>query len=497
MADGFLSNIIKRVSGNGKSVAPTQTAGRGGATAYGGYLLQRERSPGLVGKQRYLTYSELLANTSIVAAGTRYFLNILGKSTWSVEPATDSEGKELAGAKEVADFVESCMSDMSTPWSKVIRRAAMYRYFGFQVQEWTAKRREDGKLGMLDVEARPQVTIERWDLDPGGTVLGCWQLSELMAQEAYLPRKKIIHISDDALNDSPEGLGLLRHLVKGAQRLNVYEVLEQIAYETDLRGIPIARAPLAELRAAEKNGKLEPGELTKMLSPLTRFLDSHIRNEKSGVMLDSKTYTTDDDKNAPSNVRLWEMELLQGNSTTSAEVAVAINRVNREMALILGAEHLLLGSDGTGSLALSQSKTSDFYMTVSSVQGDIKEAYNRDWVGAICTLNGIPKELWPVLKTEDVQFKDVEKMAVALKDMATAGAVMAPDDPAIGEMRDLLGLSRTPQEVIDRTMEESTLRTGAELEALSAKATAAMGKPPANSGDKGGKDIKRGESGEK
>jgi hypothetical protein len=499
MADGLFTNILKAVSPGRKAVAPTVTAGKGGATAYGGYLVERERSPSIAGKAKYRTYSDILANTSIVAAGTRYFLNILGKSSWSVEPATDSQGKELNGAKEVADFIESCMCDMTTPWSKVIRRAAMFRYFGFSIQEWTAKRRDvDGKLGMLDVEARPQSTIERWDLDDNGSVLGCWQLPELAAGEIYLPRKKIIHLVDDSLNDSPEGLGILRHLVKTVERLTAYEELEQVGYETDLRGIPIARAPLTQLREMERQGKLTAPEATKLLGPLTRFLGNHIRNEKSGLLMDSATFITTDDKQAPSNEKMWDVSLLQGDASGQGEVANAINRLNRELATVLGTDHLLLGSDGTGSLALGTMKVTDFYMTVTSCQNDIRDAYNRDFVGALCTLNGIPKELWPKLKTEDVQFKDVAMMATTLKDMAAAGAVLPPDDPAIGEMRDLLGLSRTPQEMLDREMENAALKTGAELEALTAKAQAAMGKPPADDKSKGkGKDVKSGEAGAK
>lgn len=494
MAQSWLQDIFKAARAPSKSVAPTVTAGQGGAVAYGGYLVTNEKSPQLQGRQKYRTYSEIMANTSIVAAGMRYFLNILGKQKWSVEPAQGLDGQALPGAQEVADFVESTMCDMTTPWSKVIRRASMFRFFGFSIQEWTAKRREDGKLGMLDVEARPQSTIERWDLDEGGTVLGAWQIPELSATELYLPRKKVIHLVDDALNDSPEGLGILRHTVRAAERLKAYEELEEIAFETDLRGIPIARAPLAALRDAEKSGKLTKSEVLKLLLPFEKFLNNHIRNRKSGMMMDSATFTTDDDKNAPSNVKQWDMELLQGSSTAQEAVANAIQRITRELALVLGTEHLLLGSDGAGSLALGNVKVADFYMIVASTLNDIVEGYNRDYIGPLMLLNGIPKELWPKFKTEDVQFKDIETMAAALRDMATAGAVLAPDDPAINEMRDLLGLSRVPKEVMDRTIEESAMRTGAELDAMEAKATALRtGKPAPGQEDK--TKVKSGETG--
>lgn len=490
--DDAVEAVDKAYQGNRKSVSPTQTAGRGGATAYGGYLVTREKSASLQGRQRYVTFSEMLANTSIVATGVRYFLNILSKQKWSVAPAQGLDGQPKPGAQEVADFVESCMCEMTTPWSKVVRRAGMYHFFGFSLQEWTAIRREDGKLGMKDVEPRPQSTIERWDLDEGGTVLGAWQIPELSATELYLPRKKLIHIVDDSLNDSPEGLGVLRHAVRNAERLKAYEELEEIAFETDLRGIPIGRAPLAAIRDAEKAGKIKASEVSKLLSPIENFLKNHVRNRKTGMLLDSTTYTTDDERQAPSNVKQWDMELLQGSSTAQEAVAKAIHRITRELALVLGTEHLLLGSDGSGSLALGNVKVADFYMVVGSVLGDIVEAYNRDYIAPLMLLNGIPKDLWPKFATEDVQFKDIETMAAALRDLATAGGVLSPDDPAINEMRELLGLSAVPKEIMERTIQEGALRTGAELDAMEAKADAlrnpkAGAEKPVKSGEAGSK----------
>src|SRR3546814_20251145 len=61
-------------------------------------------------------------------------------------------------------------------------------------------------------------------------------------------RAKIVYAVDDTLSDSPEGLGLFRHLAKTAYRLETFLSLEEIGFTTDLRGIPVARAPLGELR---------------------------------------------------------------------------------------------------------------------------------------------------------------------------------------------------------------------------------------------------------
>ena len=70
-----------------KKVGPTQTVGGGGTTIWGGYIESREKDSRLQGEKRYVTYSDLLSNVSIVAASVRWYLNLVAKVGWKVEPA--------------------------------------------------------------------------------------------------------------------------------------------------------------------------------------------------------------------------------------------------------------------------------------------------------------------------------------------------------------------------------------------------------------------------
>lgn len=419
--------------------APQKTIGVSGAAAYAGFLQSNEKDRRLIGREKYLTYSNMLANISIVAAGTRYFLNLTAKAQWSAEPADDSPE-----AVELAETIEDMMQDMATPWHRVVRRAAMYKFHGFSIQEWSAKRREsDGLLGMRDVEARPQVTIERWDLDASGTVFGVVQRSPQTQEEIYLPRGKLVYMVDDALNDTPEGLGLFRNLVEPADRLCRFQELEAFGYETDLRGIPLGRAPMAALQELVGAGKLTSADRDTILKNMRDFIQNHIKSPQIGLLLDSLTYAARDDAATPSAQKQWDMELMKGDSANSSEaVAEAIVRIQFEMARIMGVEGLLLGQGKTGSLALSKDKTHSFALLVDSTLSELTESFEQDWVEPIFQLNGWDMDLMPTLKTEATRYRDIEEVTGALVDMAQAGAILAPDDPAIGQVRDLLGLSK-------------------------------------------------------
>jgi hypothetical protein len=418
-----------------RTVLPTETVGHMGTAVYGGYVQSNEKQAELQGTERYRTFSELLADISIVAAGTRYFLNLVARSAWTLEPSDDDTDGKYA---ELAE--EMLTDDPRSSWHRIVRRAAMYRFYGFSTQEWTARRRDDGIITLADVAPRAQLTIERWDVDARGDVLGVIQRSPQDGSEIYLPRQKLLYVVDDTLSDSPEGLGLFRHLVSPARRLRRYEQLEGWGYEGDLRGTPVARLPYREIRARVQDGRMTAADAAAALGPVNQFLSNHVKSPQLGLALDSETYQTADDKETPTAQRKWDIDLLKAGTTSLSDVGPAIERLNREMARILGVESLLLGS--TGSQALSRDKTNNLYLMADSCLGEVRGSVDDDLLWTLWQLNGWDPKFMPKPKTEAVRFNDVEQIAAALRDMAMAGAVLDPDDPAIGEIRDLLGLSR-------------------------------------------------------
>ena len=139
-------------------------------------------------------------------------------------------------------------------------------------------------------------------------------------------------------------------------------------------------------------------------------------------------------------MKLWDLSLLQGNSQAFAENAAAIERLNREMARILGVEQLLLGG-GQGSYALSRDKSQQFYLLVNSALDEIQESVEKDLLVTLWRLNGWPPEMMPELTVEAVEYRSAQEVAATLRDMATAGAILEPDDPVIAEVRELIGVS--------------------------------------------------------
>lgn len=450
MIKGFLDNLLSYIR---RAVSPMKRAGSIGTSVWGGYVQTKESSADLTGVKKFETFSEMLVNISIIAAGVRYFLNLVSKPDWTVEPPEDSGD----AGQEIADKVAEAIFKMETPWYRVVRRAAMFRFYGFSWQEWTAKKMPDGSIGYLDIEPRAQKTIERWDLDEWGKVHGVVQRSPQTLKEHYLPRAKSVYMVDDSLEDSPEGIGLFRHMAEGVRELIRLEQLEGWGFELDCRGMPVGRGPFSELQELVDAGEIDKVKKAEIEQPLSDFIENHVQSPQRGLFLDSKTYETQDEKGTPSSVYKWGVELLKAGATNLGDLNKAIQRKVRELARIMGVETILVGETGSGSLAMARDKSQMFALIIDSTLKELTEGFEKDVVDPLMKLNGWPDELKPTLKTEKVQHREITEITQALVDMAQAGAVLGPDDPAINAIRDLLGIPRITEEMLLDEADDASL----------------------------------------
>jgi hypothetical protein len=342
------------------------------------------------------------------------------------------------------ELAEMFLHSMQTPWPRIVRQTAMYKFYGFAIQEWTAMRNEDGLIVFRDIEIRPQSTITRWDLKANGDVVGVVQTNPANSQDVYLPRDKLIYIVDTSLSDSPEGLGLLRHVVPLIERLRRIEQLELFGYESDLRGVPIAYAPLNELNEMVQNNLITPAAAASAIEPLRRFIENHQKGPNNGIMIDSSTYRDNSSDRDVSQMQKYRMELLAANIRSTSDIDRAIIRLHAEIARIMNTEQLLLGTDKQGSHALSTDKTQALHSMVNATLKELSSVYSVDMLERLWDLNGLPKEIMPRYKPELVRYKDIEATASAIRDLAISGVVLDRDDEAVREYFTLIGL--TPPE---------------------------------------------------
>lgn len=429
---------------------PTKRQGVGGVNAIGGFIVSQERSADLsYGPTRFKTLQEMLLNTAIVGAGVRYYLQMITGPGWTVSPPENYVGDPEA--ERIADLVDDMLHDMRIPWYRVVRGAAMFKMMGFSIQEWIAKNRDDGNVGFDSIEKRPQFTIEQWDFDDDGQIVGWGQRVPHSGQLLYLPRSKCIYLTDDSITDSPDGVGLLRHCVETNRTLRRFEQLEGWGYETDARGIPVGRAPIGHLDNLVDRGLLDRAQADERIKAIKSIVRSHTKNPGLGIYIDSAVYTDQSPSLSPSGTPMYGLELLRGDGAGLSEVNEAIKRKNAEIARTLGVEHLLLGGDGKGSLALSHDKTDAFAQLLQSALQEIAWSFRQDLVRPLFELNNWDMKYLPELKPDAVQLSSITEIMTALSQMASSGSYMPPDDPVWNQIRDMLHLVEQPKMPVNVT----------------------------------------------
>lgn len=447
-------------------VKPLVSQGRSATPAYGGFVVTRETNQKLIGSRRYTTYDEMLCNTSIVAASTRYYQNMIARPGWEFEAVDDTpEARKYA---ELLD--EAIRGHLLTSWSAVIKRAATYRLYGFSTQEWIARKVESGMIAFVDIQSRMQRTVTKWDVSETGTVHGLIQQSPHDGREYYIPRGKLLYMVDNAFDDSPEGLGLFRQAVTAHQALVRFAQLEGWGFENDLRGTPVARVPLAYLQREVDEGRMDPEKMEEIVAPFRDIIENHVRTPQLGLLLDSMVYASEGDNIVPTNNKMFDFSVLTGEVTAKAQDAVAnaIKRLNWDIARIFGTETLLLGADGRGAYALSQDKTQNLLMVVDGVLLDIGAQVVTDFITTLFHLNGWPMKYRPRPVTDAIAYRDVETITKSLLDMAKAGAVLSPDDPVINVIRGAMGVPKAPE--VNRAAEALIANNEAAAAANQAKA---------------------------
>jgi hypothetical protein len=387
----------------------------------------------------------------------------------TVDPAVEAARAKAKWLKKVL------FEDMESPWVNLIKRLCMFKFHGFSVHEVTYCRRDDGTIGIADVENRPQATIEKWDLDKSGTVQGAVQRIPLDATDAYIPRWKMVYIVDDELADGdPSGVGLLRHSAEKVRQINRLEALEGQGYETDLRGIPITKVPLAELNAMVASGKLSQAKMDEIVKPYWDFMRGHVRNPKLAMMVDSTPYRSLDANGTPSATPMWGVELLTGDGQSHEAVRIAIDGKHREVARTMFAEGFMLGGDGGSNRALGEEKGRFFADHANGVLTDICNALNRDLVHPLWALNGYPVEERPTLRFEAVSIEDATRIAEMLEKMAKAGAKLDPTDPVVNTVRTRARLPKVSDEIMAKQAQQAVDMAQAEVDATRAGTTATI-----------------------
>jgi hypothetical protein len=420
-----------------------QAPGSTGVIAYGGWVQTGDPSS-LSGTRKWVEYANAFSRPP-VAIALLLRSALLSGAKWSLHENA-AGGK---GAKQGVDVIQQGLldADLDEPWNEVVARAAMSYFHGASIHAFSLARRPDGLVAVNELGHRPMSTILRWLRAADNMPFDSVEQQTPDGKLWPIPLSECLYIREGVMSDSPEGVGVLRLIVERIRRIHKYEALEGSEMFSSMGGLPIARAPLEEIRNDVKGlpADKQEAEIDRRTDALETAVKNRIKTpeKQQYLLLDSATFKGAD-PNEITTVPKWALEIVKGDLQGLADIRKTINDLDLDLARILGVEFAYVGGgSSSGTYGMHESKVGVFQASLQSGLNRIAQRAMRQLVRPIIKANGLdPDTCSPTLVPEKITISAVLEATQALANMTLAG--LRPDDPARNVIRERLDLPPEP-----------------------------------------------------
>lgn len=415
-------------------MAEMKELGRVGMNRWGGHF-REEFLTELQSRRGIQAYREMSENDDIIGAVLYAIELLIRQATWDVQPGGDS-----AKDKEAAEFVRSCMDDMTDTWTDTISEILSFLTFGWSAHEIVYKRRAgnsrdprlkskytDGLIGWQKLPIRAQETLYEWKYDDSDNLTGLVQMPPPDYGIIEIPVEKLLLFRTKSRKANPEGRSILRNAYRDWYFKRRIQEIEGIGVERDLAGFPTLTAP-----EGINIWDDEDPEMLRMRAAAERLVQNIRRDSMEGIVMPAG----------------WQLSLLSTGSRRQFDTNAIIERYDARIAMTVLADFVLLGHQNTGSWALSSDKTELFSMAIGSYLDIICEVFNNQGITRLIDLNGEHfKGItdYPYLTHGDVESQDLEKLGAFLT-AATGSGVLVPDEGIEDYVREAAGFPERIQD---------------------------------------------------
>lgn len=392
-----MSKIPKPRPGKNALVAKSDTDG----FLQNGIVVSDEYNQNLVGSKAIKIYDEMRSgDATIHAAFMAVKLPILSVR-WYFEPA--SESKE---DKEIAEFCSQALfEDPDYSWRETLEEILLYLIYGRMPFEVIYKFREDQMITLRKLQSIWPNTVYSWQLEDKS--FGIVQLSN--GGKFHVPGEKLCVFVNQKENNNWEGRSIFRSAYKHWYMKDKYYLIDAIATERQGVGIPYAR---------HQSGLSESDK-----SDLREMLKNIRANQKAYLMFDEK---------------VLEVGFMKTNGDSNKKAKDMIDHHNRQIVLNILAQFLDLGSNATGSYALSKDQSEFFLLAEEAIATHVAQITQKNLVKKLVDYNYTVQK-YPTLKFEKIGSVDFTKLVEALTKLESA-QIMQSDQEIVRYLRDAMDL---------------------------------------------------------
>ena len=385
-------------------------------------------------------YREMRDNDPTIGSMLFAIEKVITRLEWRVDPYSDNseDGDITPEDKEAADFIESCINDMSDSWDATLSSILSMLVFGYSYHEIVYKVRggdvddpkkrskhSDGKIGWRKMPIRAQETLFRWELSEDGGIESMWQVDPATGGTHIIPIEKALLFRTTVNKNNPEGRSILRNAYRPWYFKKRIEELEAIGIERDLAGLPVAYLPPEFMSSGATP------EQAAVFTSIQNIVTSIKRNEQEGIVMPAMY--------DEAGHKMFDLQLLSSGGSRQFDTDKVISRYDQRISMSVLSDFILLGHDRVGSYSLGTSKMDLWSMAVDSIAKNIAEVMNQYAIPRLMKLNGMDTSRPPILTYGEVSHIDLTEISDFVSKLAQAGVLM-PDPKLEDYLRDLAGL---------------------------------------------------------
>jgi hypothetical protein len=406
--------------------------GTTGLRRSGGFITEEFLNQ-LRGRRGLLVYREMADNDPVIGSILYAIEKVTLRLDWRIDPYDDSDA-----AKEIAEFVDQCLEDMSDSFDQTLASILSMLIYGFSFHEIVYKVRggdvddpkrkskyKDGKIGWRKFPIRAQETLNNWMMDQEGGIQGFRQIDPTGGGFREIPIEKGLLFRTTVNKNNPEGRSLLRNCFRPWYYKRRIEEIEAIGIERDLAGLPVAKVPPEYLSSGASAAQ------QAVLAEITSIVQNIKRNEQEGVIF-PKMY----DEN---NNEMFSLELLSSGGTRQFDTDKVISRYDQRISMSVLTDFILLGHERVGSFSLGSQKMDLWTMSIDAIAKSIAEVFNQYAIPRLIKLNSMNSELMPYLTYGQVSSVDLGELADYVQKLTAAGVLM-PDENLEAYLREQASL---------------------------------------------------------
>lgn len=411
-----------------KKAVEVDEVGRTGLIEYNGNIGEelipelKERS------KRIKTYKEMSENDAVIS-GILFVVQMLCRSVaWKVE----AYSKDTQDIKN-AEFLLQCWEDMSHTPQDFISEALKMLDYGFSIFEIVYKKRDDsnsnypdGKIGWRKFATRSQDSVDTWKFDNEGGIAGFNQWVQGSTSSVFIPIEKLLLFRTSSYKNNPEGVSVLRKCYRSWYLKKHIEDVEAIGIERDLAGLPVMYVPAAITMASAT------AEEKATYAKCEKIVQNVRQDEEAGIVLPS---ITDEKGN-----RLFDFKLITSGGGRSFDTDKIVRRYEQRIAMSMCADFMMLGTDQSGSFALSENKTTLFSQAIEVYLDIIRDVLNQYAIPRLFEINGMDTRACPRFDHESIKRDDIEKVARYVQMLSQSGMPIFPNKNIENYLLDLINV---------------------------------------------------------